>query len=106
MPKGVYLRRPWLAEEDRIVDRYVEALHLHRYRTSRRAAEECAREFQRLHAGQPERSAGTDTRSLAAIEYRMYQRAYAAGYVRWRYSVTSEDEAVYDRYARALARGH
>ena len=106
MPKGVYLRRPWLAEEDRIVDRYVEALHLHRYRTSRRAAEECECELQRLHAGQPERSAGADTRSLAAIEYRMYQRAYAAGYVRWRYPVTSEDEAVYDRYARALASGH
>jgi hypothetical protein len=105
MPKGVYLRRPWLAEEDRIVDRYVEALHLHRCRTSRRAAQECEREFQRLRAGQPERSAGAATRSLAAIEFRMYQRASAAGYVRWRYPVTSEEQAVYDRYARALARG-
>jgi hypothetical protein len=99
------LNTRWTPPEDRVIVRYARALIRRRYGTVHEAARECAREFERLRAGRSGTAWAAVPRNLKAIESRLYRRALAAGHVRWRFHLTPVEQAVYDRYARALADG-
>jgi hypothetical protein len=94
------LHSRWKPDELAVLNRYVGALMEGRYATVYEAADACHAEFERLRRG---RAWATTPRNLVAIRARLYARAHAAGHVRWPYRIIPTEQAVFDRYARALA---
>jgi hypothetical protein len=99
-------RTTWTPVEERVAVRHAKDLVMGRYGTLRQAALGCAREFEQMR----ERNAGALRtvwpRSLQAIESRIYDLAHVAGRARRRHRITPDEDAIYDRYAEALAAGN
>jgi hypothetical protein len=100
---------PWLAEEDRVVDRFAQALAAGRHESVLDAARACKMTMDRQHArseGQRGRSrAAATSRSLHSLRHRMQQRLNDLGLSWFGIRLTDEEERVVSRHARALTEG-
>ncbi len=98
-------RPAWGALEDAVVGRFVRDFVSGRYRSVPEAARPCRKRLERLHARHPEEPWGTFPRTKQATEQRICQLRLAAGDSWTSVDFLPREEAVFDRYVKALMKG-
>jgi hypothetical protein len=96
---------PWGPEENAVIERYIRRLAAGDYTQVSKAARVCRAEIGNLHRQHPDAVWSRVERTLGAVRARMLLRLDALG-ARWAgASFTSEENRVFDRYARLLTEG-
>jgi hypothetical protein len=95
----------WTPEEDRVIKRHIRALLRNRHGTINQAVSASVSEFERLRREHPERNWGPVPRGRAAIKARLSKLLKPAGWSQRFFRLAPAERAIYNRYARALARG-
>ena len=98
-------RPAWGALEDAVVGRFVRDFVSGRYRSVAEAARPCRKRLDRLHARHPEKPWGTFPRTRQATKQRICQLRLAAGDSWCSVDFLPREEAVFDRYVKALMKG-
>ena len=93
------------ALEDAVVGRFVRDFVSGRYRSVAEAARPCRKRLDRLHARHPEKPWGTFPRTRQATKQRICQLRLAAGDSWCSVDFLPREEAVFDRYVKALMKG-
>jgi hypothetical protein len=101
--------RPWLPEEDGIIDRHLRLLAKGRYPDVTAAARVCARDIKRLYASirktDPHHFIASRERPFGSLRRRMSARLKALGLPWTNLHLTSPEERVVGRYVRGLKQG-
>jgi hypothetical protein len=97
--------RPWLPEEARVVDRFVQALMRGEYESADGALPECYSALIQLWAHSRLNGRRLPARTRRAVLGRIIERAHAAGRPRRRVRLSAEEHRLVDRYARGLLAG-
>jgi len=97
--------RPWLPDEARVVDGYVQALVDGKYATARAAVYDCRQALARVRASALKNGRELPLRSRRAVWCRISDGARAAGRPLRRIRYTPEERNLLNRFARLLAAG-
>jgi hypothetical protein len=101
--------RPWLPEEDRVVDHHARRLVAGSYRSIYEAARACMRDFGHRHSSlgkpEPRRRVAVRPHPFNSVRQRVRLRLNTLGLLWTNRRLTPADAQLADRYARSLAQG-